>query len=286
VGRLIGRANLFAPPGDRDFVAAALAVLAREGIPFVKVGDTMWGLTWSTLPPGWPFPHTRLISRHTLALDLTLDLAALLKRQETAVRTSIRKAEREGVAVCEVTSREDLDAYCALAGETTSRVRSVTAYTDFPSAFFQAVWARMVPEGTARMYLARRGVEPLAGCIILCGVGFGLYFAGASTRDRTLTALQGPTAVLWHAIQDLKRRGLVRFDFGGCTPTDDPGDPRYGVYAFKKRWGGVLESFSTLEVVLGPRRHALQERLLSPLWDRLQPFYFRLATRRAPSPRR
>ncbi len=279
VGRFTARANLFAPSQDAGFVVDALEVLGRQRIPSVKVGDTMWGLAWSELPTGWPFPRTRVTPRHTFTLDLTLDVDALLKRQEPATRTRVRKADRDGVQVREVTSDAHLGVYCALAGETTSRVRKVTAYTDFPAAFFEAIYEHMVPAGTARMYLAWHGETPLAGCIVLCGSGVGLYFAGASTRDPALIALQGPTAMLWHAMLDLKQRGLTRFDFGGCTPTDDPKDPRHGVYSFKKRWGGQLETFSTLEVILGPWRHAMQERVMAPVWDRMHPLYFRLGER-------
>ena len=50
---------------------------------------------------------------------------------------------------------------------------------------------------------------------------------------------------------------MAQFDFGGCTPTEDVNDPRHGVYAFRKRWGGRLETFYSLEVVLGPMGHFL-----------------------------
>lgn len=72
-------------------------------------------------------------------------------------------------------------------------------------------------------------------------------FFGGSTRDRELTAKQGAAAVFWQAIREAKRLGMTRFDFGGCTPTED---------AFH-----------------------LQTRVLSPLWDRVHPLYFRLLNR-------
>ena len=155
-------------------------------------------------------------------------------------------------------------------------VRARSAYTDFPDRFFHAIYRELVPAGAARFYLGwHRGV-PLAGCLFLCSREQMLYFLGGSSRDRELTAVQAPSAVFWHAIREAKRQGMVRFDFGGCTPTEDVDDPRYGVYAFKKRWGGRLETFYNLEVVLGPMGHFLQEHVFSPIWDRAHPAYFRL----------
>jgi lipid II:glycine glycyltransferase (peptidoglycan interpeptide bridge formation enzyme) len=113
-----------------------------------------------------------------------------------------------------------------------------------------------------------------------------LYYLGGSTRDRELTAKQAPAAVFWHAIRQARLLGMARFDLGGCTPTSDPNDARYGVYTFKKRWGGRIETFYNHEVVLSPAAVRFQEQVLSPAWDRLHPLYFRLMDRiRKPEPR-
>ncbi len=273
--RFTARANLFAPDGNPAFVWDALGTLGALGIPYVKVGDTMWGVPWSETTGGERFPRTTVVRRHTLVLDLLQDDAALLRQMDGAER-KIRKAEREGVTVSEVRSEDELRAYCQLSRETSARVRARSAYTDFPDHFFHGIYRELVPAGAARFYLGWHQGVPLAGCLFLCSREQMLYFLGGSSRDRELTAVQAPSAVFWHAIREAKRQGMVRFDFGGCTPTEDVTDPRYGVYAFKKRWGGRLETFYNLEVVLGRMGYFLQERILSPLWDRAHPAYFRL----------
>lgn len=275
VRRLTSRANLFAPRADREFVREALAELAGLGLAYVKVGDTMWGLSWSDGDDSFGFPRTTLIRRHTFVLDVTQDESSLLARMD-GVERKIRKAAREGVVVREVRSEEELGAYCRLSRETSTRIRGRWAYTDFPDAFFRMLFRTLASGGAARFYVAWAGQEPLAGCLFLCSADTMLYYLGGSTRDRDLTMKQAPAAIFWHAIREAKRLGLSRFDFGGCTPTDDPGDPRYGVYAFKKRWGGRLETFANVEVVLSPLAWALQQGVLSPLWDRIHPVFFRL----------
>lgn len=277
------RANVIAPEADLGFVERALRLLKRLGVPHVKVGDTMFGLRQA---PGasWSVPRTSVVTRHTFVLDLAESQETLFKRQDVSVRTSIRKAEKAGVKIREITSAADLDAYCALAGETSARVRRVTAYTDFPASFFAELYRRLAPTGSARFYLATVDDAVLAGAIFLCSRDRMLYFAGGSTRDRRWTSLQAPTAILWTAIRDAQAAGSSVFDFGGCTPTDDASDPRHGVYAFKKRWGGRLDTFYNLDVVLSPLGHHVQDRILSPLWDRLHPLYFKLLALRKAAP--
>lgn len=273
--RVTGRANVFVGDVGPEFVGSVLESLRRWGIPYVKVGDTMSGVRWGRLPGDWPFPRTRLVPRHTFTLDLGRSEQALLGSMEGAER-KIRKAEREGVVVRPVETPEHLQAFCGLSRQTSERVRSRTAYTDFPDAFFETLHRHLAPSGVARFYVAWFEEEPVAGCLFLCSPDTMLYYLGGSTRDRLLTAKQAPAAVFWHAIREAKALGLSRFDLGGCTPTDDASDPRYGVYAFKKRWGGHLEEFYNLEVVLSPVSFYLQERMLAPLWDRIHPLYFRL----------
>ncbi len=275
LGNLTARANVFLDGADAAFTAAALGALARRGIPYVKVGDTMSGVAWESLPAGWAFGHTRMIRRHTFVLDLTQSEAALLKAMDGAER-KIRKADREGVEVRPVQSREELAAYCRLSRDTSERVRARSAYTDFPDRFFEDLYRLLGAQGIARFYVAWHKDEPLAGCLFTCSDSTMLYYLGGSTRDRELTAKQAPAAVFWHAIREAKRLGLSRFDLGGCTPTEDPHDPRHGVYTFKKRWGGRLETFYNLDVVLSSIPYYLQERVLSPVWDRVHPLYFRL----------
>jgi lipid II:glycine glycyltransferase (peptidoglycan interpeptide bridge formation enzyme) len=108
-----------------------------------------------------------------------------------------------------------------------------------------------------------------------------LYYQGASTRDRAQTLRQAPAACFWAAIRAARALGLRHFDFGGCTPTTDPADPRHGVYEFKKKWGASLVTFYNAEILLAPRVVAVQERLLAPLWQRVHPFLWRLQGRAA-----
>lgn len=279
LGQLTSRANLYAPSASPAFVAEAVATLKRRGIPTVKVGDTMWGVPWSELGPEWPFARTRVIPRHTFRLDLSQDERTLRKNMEGADR-KIRKAENEGVKVQEATGPEDIAAYCRLSQETSERIRRRTAFTDFPDELFFTVYRELTPIGAARFYLAWHEDRPLAGCIFLCSSDSMLYWRGGSVRDRSLTAKQAPAAIFWHAIRAARAEGLKTFDFGGCTPTEDPSDPGYGVYAFKKRWGGRLHTFYNLEVVLAAPQHFVQERVLAPLWDRLHPLYLALIHRR------
>ncbi len=278
---LLGRAYVYPSGEDAAFLADVLATLARRRIPFVRIGNTMWGPSdrASVTLPG---RRVDVVARHTVVLDVQRDDKALLKSMDGAER-KIRKAEREGVEVTEARSLADVEAYHALSRDTADRIRTRSRFTELPLAFFTEVWKRMVPAGHARIFLARHGGELIAGNLFVIHGDTMLYYQGASTRDRAQTLRQAPAACFWAAIRAARELGLARFDFGGCTPTDDSADPRYGVWEFKKKWGGELVSFYNAEVLLAPRVVALQDRVVAPLWQRLHPLLWRLSGRTAES---
>ena len=278
---LLGRAYVYPSGEDGAFLADLLGAIARRRIPFVRIGNTMWGVR-DAAHLALPFRRVETIARHTVVLDVAHDDAALLKRMDGAER-KIRKAQKEGVEVREAQSLADVEAYHALSRDTADRIRSRSRFTELPLGFFVDVWRRMVPAGHARLMLAYHDGALIAGNLFVIHGDTMLYYQGASTRDRAHTLRQAPAACFWAAIRAARDLGLRHFDFGGCTPTDDPNDPRYGVWEFKKKWGGELVRFYNAEVLLAPRVVALQDRVVAPLWQRLHPLLWRLSGRAAAS---
>lgn len=276
---VFGRAYVYPSGEDAAFLADVVAALRRRRIPFVRVGNTIWGVR-DRAHLELAGRHVTVVPRHTPVLDITSDERALLAGMDGAQR-KIRKAEREGVEVTEAQSVADVEAYHRLSSDTADRIRTRSCFTELPLAFFLDIWRHMMPAGRARLFLARHQGELIAGNLFLIHGDTMLYYQGASTRDRAHTARQAPTACFWLAIREARKLGLARFDFGGCTPTADPTDPRYGVWEFKKRWGGRLDTFYSADILLAPRVVEFQDRIVAPLWQNLHPWLWRLGGRPA-----
>lgn len=278
---LLGRAYVYPSGEDAEFLAAVLRALARRRIPFVRIGNTMWGVR-ERASLALTHRRTEIVPRHTIVLDITREEKALLAGMDGAER-KIKKAHREGVEVTEAQSLADVEAYHRLSCDTADRIRTRSRFTELPLAFFVDVWRRMIPAGHARLFLARHEGALIAGNLFVIHGDRMLYYQGASTRDRAQTLRQAPAACFWAAIRAARVLGLRHFDLGGCTPTTDPADPRSGVFEFKKKWGGELVSFYNAEILLAPRIVAFQDRVVAPLWQRLHPLFWRLTGRAAAS---
>jgi lipid II:glycine glycyltransferase (peptidoglycan interpeptide bridge formation enzyme) len=59
-----------------------------------------------------------------------------------------------------------------------------------------------------------------------------------------------------------KDKGIKYFDFGGVPYYPSPGSPAFGVYKFKKNFGGELESYFKGQKILSPVRAGIFNTLM------------------------
>lgn len=168
----------------------------------------------------------------TLVIDLTRDLDALWQGLDAkSCRYKINRGAREGI---EVAVSSDYALFDALH-------RRFVAKKGLKSGGFDL--ARM--HGHTTLFLARHQGAVIAGQLYLHDAQHMRYLLGASER---LGAGKGQSTLIgfanrqlmWEAIKYAKARGMVEFDLGGYYTGDDPGDPRHGINAFKRGFGGQL----------------------------------------------
>jgi hypothetical protein len=271
------RAKVYVDADRSSFVPQLVAALRDLGVSYVRLGDAAWGLPAAA----GACDGMTSITTHLMTFDATLDEAAALARMSAKTRWQLRRAARERVVVEEVRDEPALDAFCALASETHERMRARDVAAAVPEAFYRAVFEAMAPRGDAMLLLARASAAPLAGALFLVSKTRMTYYHGASTRDRALTALNGPTALFWRAMRIAHERGIPSFDLGAVTPTEDPSHPHHSVYHFKRGFGGAVEPLHGAEVVLSPLKCRFQDRILMPAWKRMYPVYLAAVGRRA-----
>jgi len=174
----------------------------------------------------------------TLELNLEPDEDALFAGLEKDTRWSVRQAEKKGVSVREASGEDDLRAFYALYAETGRRARFITR----PWDYYRRMWGAVIAAGHARIRLAERDGQPVAGALTWrCGERE--VYQTAATNDAGRSAYSA-YALLWRCIIEARKGGARRFDFGGI-PVDvsRKDDPMYGPYQFKKGFGGVPRRF-------------------------------------------
>lgn len=181
--------------------------------------------------------------RATIVVDLDRSPEEILAGFGSQVRYNVRLAERKGVEIeegglPEVESFWTL--YAATAGRKGFEWRAQSYFTQLVEQF----------GASARVFLARRGGEALAGAIVVAFGSSAYYLYGASGGDRSVKPAE---LVQYRAMLWARRQGATRYDMWGIPahPTED--NPLYGVYRFKSGFGGQEETYvGALDLPLVP----------------------------------
>ncbi|HEU0003968.1 MAG TPA: peptidoglycan bridge formation glycyltransferase FemA/FemB family protein [Ktedonobacteraceae bacterium] len=194
--------------------------------------------------------------RRSWVLDIRPDAAKLLADFKMTWRQNVRVAERKGVVIREATSDADFDAYYDLLKLTSDR----DAFFIHQKDYHREILRHFASKGDAVLYLAEHEGEAIAAKML---IRFGDWcwdmFGASSNNKRNLK----PTYLLqFRCIEWAKARGCSYFDFRTIPEILEPGEEMWGVYEYKKGFGG----FSRLNM---PTQDYVYRPLIYNTWRKL-----------------
>lgn len=158
-------------------------------------------------------------------------------------RYNIRLAQRKGVQIRKYSGEEvipeaELDAFNRLMEETGRRDRFIPR----GEAYYQRVFDSLGRD--AVLFMAYLEDTPIAGTIGVFSGRKGWYLYGASANAHRNVM---PNYLLqWQMIRESMERGCVFYDFRGVPGELREDNPLYGLYRFKKGFGGTYTKFTGL----------------------------------------
>lgn len=207
-----------------------------------------------------PSPQT-IQPRRSLVLDLSGSEDDVLARMKQKTRYNVRLAAKKDVVARRAASPADVDAFNALMQVTGARDR----FGVHAPEYYRAAYELFAPTGQCALVLAEWQGEPLAGVMVFALGPRAWYFYGASSdRERQRMA---PYLAQWEAIRWARARGAQWYDLWGVPDEAEAaleagfetrGDGLWGVYRFKRGWGGQLvRSIGAWDKALNPALYPL-----------------------------
>ena len=182
---------------------------------------------------GWRPIQKQAQFKNTLVLDLRQDEEALLKGMKQKWRYNIRLAKRKGVLVRRG-GLEDLELLYDMYAQTASR----DGFVIRTRKYYLQAWSLFVSSGLAQPLIAEVDGASVAGQVVYRFGKTAWYLYGMST---TFHREKMPNHLLhWEAIRWAKEQGCQTYDFVGAPDEPDESDAMWGVYRFKKGFGGEL----------------------------------------------
>lgn len=220
-----------AEPGEQVVFENAIAPLGRSSARVVDFSACMASVNGAA----------RTASSHIV--DVSSGYEAAAERYSDANQRLIRQAAERGVQVEVMTEASRVAAFHRL------HLRTVARYgaRALPRAFFDALFATLVPADLATFYLARRGDDVIAANLVLRYGGRACDWMWV--YDERFPQLRATNLLIDRAVRDEAARGSRELNLG-ASPNDRLGSVRfkqsfgavpyqYAVYAHTGAWVGV-----------------------------------------------
>jgi lipid II:glycine glycyltransferase (peptidoglycan interpeptide bridge formation enzyme) len=181
--------------------------------------------------------NTNILPTNTIFLDLRKSKQTLMAEMRPKTRYNIRLAERKGVTV-RVGGFDDLPIWNDLYSQTCRRNR-LFHHRETHFKDLLGIDRSIFDSNTGvRFLIAQAEKTPLAAMFLVFSGKRATYLYGASASVKR--NLMATYALQWRAIQEAKAAGCLEYDLFGVSPSADPSHPLYGLYRFKRGFGGEL----------------------------------------------
>jgi lipid II:glycine glycyltransferase (peptidoglycan interpeptide bridge formation enzyme) len=162
-------------------------------------------------------------------IDLRSGIDVLFSRLSGKGRNAVRKAERSGLNVRVVSTREAVLKFFWLHALTRKR----HGLPPMPLSYFLRVYDSIIEPGLGFVVLVEKEARPVAAAVFFSYGKKAIYKFAAS--DKTFQDLRPNNLVMWEGIKALTRRGADTLHLGGTSMEGE------GLRRFKLSWGSEEE---------------------------------------------
>jgi peptidoglycan pentaglycine glycine transferase (the first glycine) len=197
----------------------------------------------------------------TRIVELAADDEQMLAGFDKDTRYSVRRAQREGVAVRVVREAEEVGAIDAL-HQLVEATQRRAGFPMPPLARYRTAWSALAGAGRARILEARFGDQLLAsGMLVIEGDRSFYLFSGSRREAAGEPKRFASYALQWEMMRLARDSGVHYHDLWGIAPHDaGPDHAWHGVGLFKKGFGGREVVWAgSWDLVIDPSLYRLRQ---------------------------
>lgn len=222
--------------------------------PNVAEDDRVWPVALRRL--GFRPTSHQIYLRSAWVTDIRPSEDQILAGMMMTWRQNVRSSARKGATLRVGAGDADLAAFYRLLVETGARDQ----FPVYPQQVFADMLRNYSAERAARdataemaLLLVEHAGEPIAaGVVAAFGTGSWSLMCGSSGKPEH-RKLRPNYLLQWESMRWAKARGAAYYDFRGIPDVLKPGEEMYGVYEFKRGFGGkVYRVIPTHDLVLRP----------------------------------
>lgn len=201
----------------------------------------------------------------TLLLPLQDSIEKQWKLVESKQRNKIRKGEKNNVKMSVLSGEEALSELAVLqllrakTQDHAIQKNSNSSMLLKSDSFFENILLHT----NSRLFIGSVNGQPATAAVMIVSGETAYYYSGGS--DYELNRQTGCSAyVIWKTIEYFLEQPRIKYmDMGGVPPTPKPTDPAYGVYMFKRSFGGEYMEFDSGVIVIHKLKYTILKQVLS-----------------------
>lgn len=175
--------------------------------------------------------------RSTYLVDLTRPLEDIKASFEPKFRYNINVALKHGISVDQGIGDKAVTDFYDIYKETCSR----QTFIIHPLSYYQKINELINKKGMGTIFTAYKDGIPVAGVYVFLFGGRAWYMYGCSSNK--YRNMMPNNLIHWEIIKWAKQKGAAVYDLWGIPSNPTDAHPLWGVYRFKKGFGGKLVKF-------------------------------------------
>jgi lipid II:glycine glycyltransferase (peptidoglycan interpeptide bridge formation enzyme) len=192
-------------------------------------------------------PHD-MQPQEVFIIDISKSEEGILASMKSKTRYNIRLAEKKGVQVRVSREKNDVERFCDLV-EVTAKRDGITAH---PRAYYQKM-VEKIPTENLQIYLAEFDGKIIAANLMIFFGDTATYLHGSSDNEHR--NVMAPYLLQWQAMQDAKKAGCMKYDFGGVKTEILQTNNWAGITKFKTGFAPATQPIKfpgSFDIILNP----------------------------------
>ena len=196
-------------------------------------------------------PHD-MQPKETFVIDISKTEEELLSKMKQKTRYNLNLAKKKEIKI--IVSREKIyiDEFLRLVVVTSKR-DGINSHSE---EYYQKM-IEIIPEDNLKLYLAEYQDKIIVANLVIFFEDMAIYLHGAS--DNKFRNVMAPYFLQWRQIQDAKKVGCMRYDFGGVKTTQE-NNSWMGITKFKRGFSPETQSIQfpgCYDIILSPMRYKI-----------------------------
>lgn len=185
--------------------------------------------------------------RYTFIVNLQNTKRNLWKSLSRDKQRGVNKAKKFGVEIREGKRDKDLEIFYKMHLKTTKRLGILPD----PYLFIRGIWKILVPRGNAKFLFAYYKNKPIAVlCFLIFSDKIYTYISGSLEEYHNFYP---NNLLMWRTLEYGLKNGFEFCDLMGSPGPEENHHPEYGLYKFKKGWGGKMVGIRFFSKVFSPK---------------------------------